>query len=196
MQVKTKALIRREILPRRRSLSDLEVRDKSNVILNSLCALETWNTATQVLLYLPINNEVDTGPLLYRAWKEGKTTLLPCCRPDEPGIMDFFIVEHEGQLKPGYCNIPEPDSSCCTLVPQCRPDLAVIPGVGFDRAGYRLGYGGGYYDRFLAGRTPGRTLVAGLGYALQIIDTLPRDPWDMPMDMVITETGIITGAAS
>ena len=95
MQVKTKALIRREILPRRRSLSDLEVRDKSNVILNSLCALETWNTATQVLLYLPINNEVDTGPLLYRAWKEGKTTLLPCCRPDEPGIMDFFIVDHE-----------------------------------------------------------------------------------------------------
>lgn len=194
MQAGSKADIRRELVYRRRALSPEQVRDLSRGIIDRLLTLAVWSAARRVLLYLPINNEVDTGPLLRMIWERGKTAMLPCCRPNEPGVMDFFEVRHEGQLKPGYCSIPEPDRSCCTLVQPCIPDLAVIPGVGFDRSGYRLGYGGGYYDRFLADRVSGQTLVAGLGYDLQIVDALPRDPWDMPMDLIITEKEIIRGA--
>ncbi|HKK32903.1 MAG TPA: 5-formyltetrahydrofolate cyclo-ligase [Desulfomicrobiaceae bacterium] len=194
MQAESKAAIRKRLLTRRRALSADEIREKSLRILDNVCSLTAWTTARRILLYLPINGEVDTWPLLRTVWAEHRTALLPCCRSGEPGIMDIFEVQNEEQVKPGYCGIPEPDRSCCRLVEECIPDLAVIPGVGFDRQGYRLGYGGGYYDRFLAGQRTTRTLLAGLGYGLQLVKALPREPWDMPMDLIITETGILHGA--
>lgn len=194
MQAESKAAIRKRLLTRRRAMAADEIRQKSLNILHRVFSLKAWLSARRILLYLPINGEVDTWPLLRTVWAERKTALLPCCRSGEPGIMDIFEVQNEEQLKPGYCGIPEPDRSCCRLVEACAPDLAVIPGVGFDRQGYRLGYGGGYYDRFLAGRSATQTLVAGLAYELQLVKTLPRDPWDMPMDLIITEAGILHGA--
>ncbi len=98
-------------------------------------------------------------------------------------------------LKPGRYGIAEPDPARCPAIdmdaaPDFAPDLAVIPGVAFDRQGNRLGHGAGYYDRFLAHPAMARTALVGLAYAFQIVPALPVAPWDRPVHALCTEEGL------
>uniref|UniRef100_B8DIG1 5-formyltetrahydrofolate cyclo-ligase n=1 Tax=Nitratidesulfovibrio vulgaris (strain DSM 19637 / Miyazaki F) TaxID=883 RepID=B8DIG1_NITV9 len=98
-------------------------------------------------------------------------------------------------LKPGRYGIAEPDPARCPAIdmdvaPDFAPDLAVIPGVAFDRQGNRLGHGAGYYDRFLAHPAMARTSLVGLAYAFQIVPALPVAPWDRPVHALCTEEGL------
>lgn len=175
------------MLGQRRALRDDEVFRLSNLIQSRVTTLTAWHTAREVLLYLPVNNEVDTWPLIRSLWKRGVRALLPCCRPEGRGEMDLACVTGEREIKPGAYGIPEPDLTQCSPVPHFRPDLGLIPGVGFDRRGYRIGHGAGYYDRFLARPEMKNTLLVGLGYAFQLVDHLPNDPWDRPVHLVVTD---------
>lgn len=133
-----------------------------------------------VYLYLDFGNEAGTGRILSKLWDEGARTAVPKAEGME---LNFYEIRERGQLSPGYMGILEPDLTA-GVAPVHYPDaLVVVPGVAFDEKRYRLGYGGGFYDRFFL-REPGH-LKWGLAYDFQIVEALPRDPWDQQMDMVL-----------
>jgi 5-formyltetrahydrofolate cyclo-ligase len=105
-------------------------------------------------------------------------------------LLPFQIDNPEKDLRPGYCDIPEPDPDRAILVPPEKIEIAVIPGSVFDIQGGRLGYGGGYYDRFLVNDAP-RALRIGFAFELQLVDKVPLEPHDQPLDILITEKRIV-----
>lgn len=160
-----------------------------------------WRAASGVALYMPTRYEADTALLLAAARRAGKEVFLPRVLQGQPGMMDFARCRGEHELVCGAYGIMEPDPSlpACAFVtpaegppegPALAPELFVIPGVAFDRVGRRLGYGGGYYDRFLSSpllRAGGR--FVGLAYGFQVVDELPAEPWDQPVDALCTDSG-------
>jgi len=190
-QAMNKSSTRTHLLTCRKALSPQQRAAKSKAIHTRITSLPVWDTARTLLLYLPVNGEVDTWALFDWAQEKGCRIVLPCCRKNEPGCMDFFTVMNKEELIPGMYNIPEPDRDQCALMEDPDPEVVILPGVGFDRQGYRLGYGGGYYDRFLARHPMPSALIVGLGFSCQIMDALPHDPWDKKVDVVVTEKEMI-----
>ena len=186
-----KSSIRAHLLACRKGLSSEKAAANNKAIHSLLTSLPVWNSARTLLMYLPVNGEVDTWPIFNKALEKGCQVLLPCCRKNTPGCMDFFKVISREELVPGMYNIPEPDREHCMLVEHPKPDMVILPGVGFDRRGYRLGYGGGYYDRFLARHPMDAALIIGLAFSCQIRDELPHDPWDKKVDVIVTEDEMI-----
>lgn len=132
----------------------------------------------------PIRNEYDARHLLRRLRERGATAALPVVvAPKSPLI---FREWHPGvELVPGKLDIPYPKAS-----PEVAPDSVLLPMNGFDSAGYRLGYGGGFFDRTLEALSARKPLVIGVSFELAAIDTIHPQPWDIPMDYVVTERGV------
>ena len=143
-----------------------------------------------VSAFHPFRSEIDTRPLLGRLAGEGWTTALPVVMgagkpllfrrwlPGEPLVKDAMGIA-----------IPKP------ATPEVEPDVLIIPLLAFDRKGYRLGYGGGFYDRTLAAlRTKKKIVAIGAGYSAQEVETVPHESYDQKLDFVMTEKGIITCA--
>ncbi len=167
-----------------------QVAEQSRQIVARVMSLPEWKSACEVLLYWPIQNEVDTRALISDLWQREVRVLLPRCRPGQPGMMDVACVTCRNELAEGMYSIMEPIQACevidITNKTFC-PDLALIPGVAFDRKGFRIGYGGGYYDRLLEGPQMGRALKIGLCYEAQFVKKLPAEEWDRPVNAVCTE---------
>lgn len=185
-----KTLLRQELLNRRIALDTDAVRRASLAITETIRALPEWKNAAQVLLYWPVRNEVDTRPLMTDLWQRGAEVLLPRCREGQPGIMDLACVSCEEDLRPGMFSIMEPDTARCSVMYEFRPDMALIPGVGYDAAGNRLGFGGGYYDRLLSETGMEQTLTIGLCYEFQLVETLPVEAWDRAVKAICTEKAL------
>lgn len=132
----------------------------------------------------PIRNEYDARHLLRRLREQGATAALPVVvAPKSPLI---FREWHPGvELALGKLDIPYPKAS-----PEVAPDSVLLPMNGFDSAGYRLGYGGGFFDRTLEALSARKPLVIGVSFELAAIDTIHPQPWDIPMDYVVTERGV------
>lgn len=182
-----KKRLRGEMLARRSALTTGQTREAGEDVAALIRSLPEWRQAREALVYWPMRGEVDVRPLVEELWQRGCRVLLPRCRPDAYGEMDLACAACEDELSPGPFTLMEPDAAKCPAIKSCSPDLALIPGVCFDRRGYRLGYGGGYYDRLLDSGTMGRPLLIGIGHAFQLVDELPVQPWDMPVDVVCTE---------
>ncbi|MFW6243582.1 MAG: 5-formyltetrahydrofolate cyclo-ligase [Desulfovibrionales bacterium] len=191
VQPQDKTSLRKELAVRRRALSPEQVARRSSSVHKLLEGLDSWRRAREVMLYLPVNNEVDTWPLARKLWQRDVRVLLPRCRPGCPGVMDLACVAGDAEILPGSYGVPEPDPSRCQALESVSPDCIVVPGVGLDRMGFRMGYGAGYYDRFLSRPEVAGSLTIGLAYRFQVVDTLPRDPWDQPVDVLITETEVL-----
>ena len=186
--------IRRDMLARRRTLAPSDALDMSWAAQGQVLGLPLWQTAKEVLLYMPARGEVMTETLVGDALCRGLKVLLPRCRPNTPGEMDLAAIPHLGAVRLGAYDILEPDPAVCPAVTACKPDVAVLPGVAFDRRGFRLGYGGGYFDRLLGGKGTAdvtKTLVIGLCFGFQVLEALPIDPWDKPVAAVVTEEAIL-----
>lgn len=194
-----KDLARTSLLELRAGLDPQAREALSEQILQQVRGLKRWASARCVLLYAPIRNEVDTQPLMDELFSRGVRVLLPRCRPDAPGEMDLACPNCPEELVRGAYGIPEPDPVACPPLPELNretaPDVALVPGVGFDRLGYRLGYGQGYYDRLLASEAMAACLSLGLGYHFQLVDQLPRDPWDVPLRGVATDKEFVWTAS-
>lgn len=178
-----KAALRKELLARRNSLPDRE--EKSRAIRRAVLALEAWGAADAILLYLSAGSEPDTWDLLDQAWKQGKAVCAPRCL-DGQGRMAFYRMPSPEALVPGRFGLWEPDPARCAPVGEISRGLCLVPGIAFDRAGYRLGYGKGYYDRFLAAH-PVETV--GLCFGELVLPSLPRELTDRPVGRLVTEAG-------
>lgn len=186
-----KKVIRERLLERRSGMSGPDVDSMSRCIVKAVQGLKQWGQAREVLLYWPIRNEVDIRPLLHESWDSGKKLFMPCCRRDEPGIMDFGVVRAEQDLLSGSFGIKEPCRSRCEFPDAVSPDIIVVPGVGFDRNGYRIGFGGGYYDRFLARPQKDNFLAVGVCYSFQLVEGFPIEPWDKAVELICTDKEMI-----
>jgi 5-formyltetrahydrofolate cyclo-ligase len=178
--------LRARLLARRGALDPARVRDDSRDAARLLLADPLLRRADCVLLYLPVKNELDTRDIFAELAGRGATVLLPRCRDGETGELDLFHVACLNEVCPGRFGILEPDPARCRKAEATPPDAAVVPGVAFDRRGFRLGFGGGYYDRLFARRDMAATLRIGLGYDFQVVETLPTESWDRPMHALCT----------
>lgn len=188
-------LLRKQMLTKRKQLSPHTHAEYALLAQQRVLNLPAWKQATRVLLYVSVRNELATNELLNNAWHTGKQVLLPRCMPDVPGEMILAACTSIHQLIPGCFGILEPDASCCPAIDineSGHPlDVAIIPGVAFDRHGNRLGYGGGYYDRILAHSAMQQTTCIGFAYDFQLIEQLPIEPWDRPVHAICTEKELI-----
>ena len=173
--------IRSEMLARRKQLApDICVRWSSQ-IQKAFLGLPEFLLADCLALYSPIRNEVFTEGVFREALGKGKTTAYPRVRQ---GGLEFIKVTDLKDMVAGAFGIPEPVGS--VNIPVSALDLLVVPGVAFDMAGHRLGYGKGYYDRAL--RDPRkRCILIGFGFEQQLIELLPVEAHDIRMDLLVTE---------
>lgn len=182
-----KRSLRQQLLARRRALGHDEWSASSRQAQQNLLSLEEFTSAACIALYAPAHNETDTAMILAAAFAAGKRVLYPAvCGHD-------MVLRQVGGLEclsQGCFGILEP---CSTGVDHLadEADLIVIPGVAFDRSGHRIGYGKGFYDRFL--QHPGRTAhLIGLCHDFQLIDgAIPADRHDIRMEIIVTEKRII-----
>ncbi len=172
--------IRTKISPALRSTTDAR-------ILQRLVELPTWREARLVLTYVSFGSEVDTHGLMQAAWSAGKQVAVPRCRRSHS--LDFYVISSEDDLEPGLRGLMEPSPDCGRPLtpPQMVGSLCIVPGLVFDADGYRIGYGGGYYDRFLA-FYPGEKVALVRSRQLSG-NPLPRDEHDVPVDWLVSESG-------
>ncbi len=174
-----KTALRRHFKKIRESLS--EKPEKSRRIQEKLLINPAILQANSVFLYLSIGSEVETLALMKELLSLGKRVAVPLCDKETKTMVAVEVAETRS-LRPGTYGIWEPDPDSPVL-PKEEIDVVLVPGLAFDKEGYRLGYGGGYYDKFLADFS-GRTI--GLAFSESVTDTLPREEFDLPVDEVIT----------
>lgn len=175
-----KSALRKELRQLRDSVADKESKDKS--IAGQFALLPCFIDADTVLLYSSSGSEVSTDEIFRLCLDKGKKVAFPLCL-DKDGVMDFFLVESDEKLEVGMYGIKAPDSSCLRLEATSKC-LCVVPGLAFDGKGYRIGYGKGYYDRYLSS-FPG--VSVGLCYQELYCDSLPVGPYDIKVNYLITD---------
>ncbi|MCP8967130.1 5-formyltetrahydrofolate cyclo-ligase [Ectobacillus ponti] len=178
-----KKRMREEIAARLAALSK-EARDAgSRRIAAKLYETEAWKQARTIGITISIDQEVDTYEIIRTAWKEGKRVAVPKC-DRRTRTMTFRSIRDLSQLEIVYMNLREPIPSVTEAVDPAELDLLIVPGVAFTKTGGRLGYGGGYYDRFLAEY---QGITAALAFSAQLMPAVPTEPHDQSVDLVLTE---------
>jgi len=185
-----KTALRKTVLSRRNDLSQEEINEKSRAIAGRLFALLEYRVAGTVMYFLNFGKEVQTRPMVNASLSHGKRVIAPKMVPKERRMILSEVLDVECDLAPGIWGIPEPKLDRLRPLSAEQIDFVVVPGVAFDESGNRLGYGGGYYDRFFTDLRPGVSLVA-LAFEVQILPAVPVASWDRRVDRVITERRVI-----
>jgi len=182
--------MRRQVLARRDALP-AEIRAAASAaIATRILALPEFASAQAVLLTLPFRSEWDTLPLVRAALARGKTVAIPRVDAQARMLELHAISDPHRDVVASRQGIPEPLPDCPTVARDAI-DFVLVPGVAFDLAGRRLGYGGGYYDRLLPLLRPRVARVAGT-LELQIVDLVPAAPHDLLVGTIVTETRMLT----
>lgn len=168
----------------KRSIMPEEVKfNMDSEIQSRFLTLRQYSACSTVFTYVSKDIEVDTFAIIRAAWANGKRVAVPKCIPNTRDMAFYYITKIE-DLEPGAFGVMEPDESKCEKVTDYSKGLCIVPGLSFDAEGYRLGYGKGYYDRFLA-KFNGDTV--GLCYSSCIKWKLPHGYYDRPVDMIVTD---------
>ena len=170
--------LRRTIRERKRAMTEEEIVSRSEKLGVLFSQSEAYKAAKTIYGYLPYNQEVRTVPMLEQALKDGKRVAVPKVYGDE---MKFLYLDDLSQVEKGYAGIPEPIDD--GPVADDETALVLMPGLAFDPAGHRIGYGGGFYDKFLAAEPNHPTLA--LCYEFQLLPELDTEEHDIPVDTVL-----------
>lgn len=185
---RSKTDIRRSLLAERQALSAAQAAAWSERIQDHLLAAAEFARARTVALYAPFRREVQTQRLFEALIRSGRTALYPRMRGRSPE-MDFCPVADFSEMVPSRMGYPEP-APAAPAAELAAIDLMVLPGVGFDRQGVRLGFGAGCYDR-IVGRLRADAVTVGVAYRFQVVDRLPRMDHDVPVKRLLCEEGFI-----
>lgn len=170
--------LRRQIREKKRQMTPRQIESASAQLCEMFAATEQYRHAKVVYGYLPYNQEVRTTPILERALREGKRVAVPKIYGEE---MKFIYLDDLTQVEKSAYGIPEPILD--GPVADDPTALVLMPGLAFTKGGDRMGYGGGFYDKFLSSE-PDHPTVA-LCYDFQIVDQIPTDDYDIPVDLVL-----------
>ena len=182
-----KAALRLECARVRGAIAPSEKEARDEKICRHLGSLAVFRYARKVLLYYPIRSEVNILPLMQTALSMGKEVYFPLCHPTKEGVMTFHRVTDAEQLTKGSFSVPEPSAAAPLYEDDSSLTVCVIPALAYDREGFRLGYGKGYYDRFLSTY---RCTKLGIVYSDFILSEVPRGRFDRRVDILVTERGI------
>ena len=183
-----KPALRKELLRRRDQIPPEVRKAKNRMILERLLSLEEFKNAGTVFFYASFRTEFDTTELIKISLAAGKRAVLPKVDREKQELV-LYEIKDFSELGPGYMGIPEPTSPE-TPVSINDIDLVIIPGAGFDPMGNRIGYGGGYYDRLLSGMQKHVPVIAP-AYEEQIIDSIPSEPHDIRVKVIVTDRQLI-----
>jgi 5-formyltetrahydrofolate cyclo-ligase len=190
----TKKTLRTTLRKVRARLPRSERRRKSAAAAQRLARTFRFRRARVVAVYFAANDEADPAPVVRLARRLGKTCCLPILHPFRHGKLMFAVWQPRARLQPNRFGIPEPAPHRRMVSPR-RLDMVIVPLLGFDACGTRLGMGGGFYDRTFAFRQRcpawNRPWLVGYAYSCQHVKTLPREAWDMQLDWVVTETTLL-----
>ena len=178
-----KALFRRRVLAMREEKGSALLAGLGEEIEKALKALDVWKRADKLCIYVSMPKEVETRGLIRSALREGKQVFVPKISDQE---MLFYRIGDLSQLHRGYRGIMEPGTDG---MPDAGGGLMILPGTAFDVSGGRLGYGGGFYDRYLA-KHPDYMTVA-LSYDFAVFQKIPAESFDRKADMIVTDRRII-----
>lgn len=171
---------------RRKMLALREEHGATDAAAIALLSCPLWAKADVVALYAALPLEAATIPLMENAWRNGKRICLPKIANQRKHEMNFFFCEHTNELINGPFGLQEPNGrQFCSQV-----DLMILPGLAFDFAGNRLGYGGGYYDRFLGSNKNFAKFKIGICHDYQVVAHIPHDSYDMTVQGICTESGL------
>lgn len=182
-----KKSLRKQILSRRSELGPEELKYAGEDALDKLIALESFDRAKTVMLYMDFRKEVPTGNLIDHVVSSGKTLVLPLTDKNFeiiPYKIDFSKVPFKDLLKTSSFGVSEPNPEYCAVIDPQEIDLVIVPGSVFDESNNRIGYGKGCYDRFLPLLRAGVSKIA-LAYDFQVLKSIPSDPSDVKMDGIL-----------
>ncbi|MFB4166475.1 5-formyltetrahydrofolate cyclo-ligase [Virgibacillus sp. JSM 102003] len=179
--------LRKNAITMLKSVSEQERKNIEGKLTQNIVESNIWEQSDVVGITISNGFEWNTKPIIEAAWDEGKSICVPKCRPKERKL-DFYRINTYEQLEVVYYNLLEPIPEVTQRVDKDMIDLLIVPGLLFDRSGFRIGFGGGYYDRFLSDFPNNRISLASNA---QIVEGLPTEPYDIPVDKIITESGFL-----
>ena len=185
MERSTKKEIRAIVKKNRREATPEQIRENSNEICKQFLNLPEYKEAKVVFAYMDCKNEVETKMVIEQCWRDGKTVAVPKVFGE---IMKYYVITSYDDLEEGYFGIPEPKHEQLNEI-VCDDGLMILPGVAFDNCRHRVGYGGGFYDRYLEAH-PGMKKIA-FAFEFQMFESVPFEVFDRQPEKIITEKRII-----
>lgn len=182
--------LRKEMLAKRKIMETQSVSSFSNKIISSIMELPEFINSKNIMLYLSFNKEVNTYPLARWCFDNGKNVIVPYCIQSKREIVPYKITNLIDDLSKSKFGVMEPKHDILERVNMEDIDLIIVPGVVFDEECNRIGFGAGYYDRFLPKKLKS-TPAIGIAYEYQVIDKVPSGEYDVPLDFIITEERIV-----
>jgi 5-formyltetrahydrofolate cyclo-ligase len=189
-ETKVKVSLRREAVRIRDSIAAEIKQLRDREIQNNLFQTEEFIKAGTAMFFASIRSEPNTMDMIAAALCMNKTIVLPRVNLKTRALEPYEITDLS-VLVPGYMDIPEPEPNRAARVPAADIDIIVMPGLAFDRTGGRIGYGGGYYDRFINAMRRQRPALAAIAYAEQIVEGVPVMRHDVRVDMIVLDSGVI-----
>lgn len=184
-----KQRLRKIFLSKRTAMTKEEVKIKSQLIYENFISSSFYNQCEYIFTYVSMTNEVDTKIIINRGLKDGKIIAVPKVNPLKKQMI-FSKINSLEELERGHFNVLEPREELIRPLDSNKDTLILVPGAVFDINKNRIGYGGGYYDRYLSSLNDVLQLI-GLGYDFQVIDRIPSDIYDIAMDIIITNKSCI-----
>ncbi len=182
--------LRKKILALRDSLPFKERQRRSLLIADKLWRIKKFTDTKVLFIYANFRSEVETLPLIQQCLDAGMLVTVPLTDPEYSQLSAYPITNPDLDLRPGYCGISEPIGEGKSPVSPREIETVILPGSVFDERGGRLGYGGGYYDRFLARSAP-QALRIGLAFEQQVVKQVPLLPHDERLHLIVTEKRIV-----
>ncbi|HLR01322.1 MAG TPA: 5-formyltetrahydrofolate cyclo-ligase [Virgibacillus sp.] len=173
-----------------KTLKEISTNEKASIeknIMKQLINSTYWKEAKSIGITISQGFEWDTRPIIELAWKEGKRVSAPKCLP-KARKLNFYEFTSFNQLEVVYYNLLEPNEHETTYTDKENIDLIIVPGILFDHSGYRIGFGGGYYDRFLQDY---KQHTLSLVSEKQLVEELPAESFDIPVQQIVTETQVL-----
>ncbi|MBN1882029.1 MAG: 5-formyltetrahydrofolate cyclo-ligase [Deltaproteobacteria bacterium] len=190
-EVNEKDALRKTFIASRQAMPEAERIEKSKAIYRKVIATDPFHESSVIALYSPIRHEVDTECIFHEARRLEKTTAYPLVNKAH-NTLRFFSVDEPDRLIPGTYGIKEPDIHRTPEIAVHELDMIIVPAVLLDEDGFRIGYGGGYYDRLLSDPSV-RAYSTAIVYDFQVVERLPRHDHDVPVDCIVTENRMIAG---
>lgn len=188
ISINDKETLRTDLRQRLAAMSAEDVHLQSQQAASLLASTKVFQRAKALMIFLPLEHEIDACPIALRAWQAGKTVTAPLVNHNQKRMMPVELCSLDEPMDIDRYGVRTPRTG--EVFPIEMIDLVITPGLGFDRQGHRIGRGGGYYDRFLAHRDF-KGVICGLALDEQIVTGVPTDEHDAKIDMLVTSNEVL-----